>query len=95
MAHKSNYRALRKATIRTGGKKTPGVRFQGEKMTCVVCGTTQWSDPAVETGWDCVEVDGVGYYVCPEERKAAKEGRETYEAAYERILRKIMEVEKQ
>ena len=89
MAHKSNYRALRKATIRTGGKKTPGVRFQGEKMTCVVCGTTQWSDPAVETGWDCVEVDGVGHYVCPEERK----GRTAAEA-YERILRKILEMGK-
>jgi hypothetical protein len=90
VAHSSNYRKLRKTTIRTGGKKTAGLRFQGELMTCVMCGKTQQSDPAVESDWTFIEMEGTpGGYVCPDELAAAHAGREPYQDAYTRILLKI------
>lgn len=54
-----------KKTIYTGGKKKPGVLFQGEMMTCLVCHKKQKSDFKVESGWTAVTVDGVVYYFCP------------------------------
>lgn len=81
----------RKQTVYTGGRKIPGLRFQGEMMTCIMCGKQQKSDPKVESDWTCIEVDSVGYYVCPQELAAAHKGKESYEVAYDRILREVAE----
>jgi len=39
--------------------------FQGERMTCVMCGRSRMSDPKVESGWTCIEIDKRLFYVCP------------------------------
>ena len=50
----------------TGGKKTPGLLFQGEIMRCMRCGATQKSDPKVESGWTALEINGTKIiYICP------------------------------
>jgi hypothetical protein len=79
---------INRTTIHTSGKKIPGLKFQGEMMTCVMCGKEEKSDPKVESGWTCVEVDGKGYYVCPAEIPV--DGiKQQYEIAYRKILTKI------
>lgn len=66
--------------------------FTGEPMTCCMCGKTQQSDPKIESNWTYIEVDGVGYYVCPDElplnQKTATKW--DFERAYTRILKHIM-----
>jgi hypothetical protein len=81
----------RYSSIYTGGKKTSGLPFQGELMTCVMCDKQQQSDPAVESGWTRVEADGVGYYVCPAELPGASGTKQQFADAYDRILGKIIE----
>jgi hypothetical protein len=98
MAHSSNYRKHRKltmpkVTIHTGGKKVDGLRFQGEMMTCVMCGKTKQSDPAVESDWTFLEIEGKSGYVCHDELAAAHAGKEPYSDAYYRILKKILGLE--
>lgn len=56
---------MKKKTIRTGGKKTPGLLFQGEMMKCAVCGKEQKSDFKIESGWTAITVDSAVYYFCP------------------------------
>lgn len=77
------------ATIYTGGEPTPGLPFQGEAMTCVMCGRTQVSDPAVESNWRAITVDGEAYYACTREfpHDGARAGK--FAKAYARILSKI------
>lgn len=76
-------------TVYTGGEPTPGLPFQGETMTCVVCGRTKVSDPRVHSQWRAITVDGETYYACtrefPDDRASAKK----FQRAYDRILRKI------
>lgn len=61
--------------------------FQGEWMTCVVCGKQHQSDPKVESGWTHIEYDGQGFYVCPRELRPDKRG--DYSKAYRRVLNVI------
>lgn len=56
---------MKKKTIYTGGKPTPGLPFQGEIMTCESCRKTQKSNPGVESGWTSVDVDDKRFYFCP------------------------------
>ena len=80
-----------KASIFTGGQKVPGMKFMGETMTCVMCGKTQQSDPAVESGWTFLEIEGApGGYVCPDELPGPKATEAEFAAAYEKILRKLV-----
>lgn len=83
MAHKS--------TIYTGGKKTPGLRFQGEMMQCIMCGKEEKSDPAVESDWTCVEAGSAGYYVCPDELPKKGAVKQQYTIAWNKILRRVEE----
>lgn len=65
-------------------------RFTGEMMKCIMCGQEQQSDPDVESGWTCVEMDGSFFYVCPREiPKPGLRYKERYTAAWERIFRRI------
>jgi hypothetical protein len=80
-----------RASIHTGGKKTPGLRFQGEQMTCVMCGKSEQSDPAIESGWTFVEIEGTpGAYVCPDELPGPKGTKQQFADAYEKIMRKVL-----
>lgn len=76
--------------IYTGGQAVPGLRFQSETMTCLMCGKTQKSDPKVESGWTFLEADGRGFYVCPDELPGEKGTREEFSLAYAKILEKIV-----
>jgi hypothetical protein len=64
--------------------------FQGETMTCVMCGREQQSDPAVRSDWRCLEVDGQPYYVCPDHFPPDGSTKEAFSEAYQIILRAIM-----
>jgi len=82
-------------TIFTGGQKTPGLPFQGEQMTCVMCGKQHKSNPMVESNWTAITVDdGRTYYVCPAEFPPANSSRQAFAAAYEKILAKILKAAK-
>ncbi len=78
-------------TIYTGGQKVPGLRFQGETMTCCMCGKSQQSDPAVESNWRCLEVDRKPYYVCPVHFPADGASSLAFKEAYLAVLRKIID----
>lgn len=56
---------MHKKTIHTGGKKTPGLLFQGEMMLCRICGKQQKSDPKIESNWTALQIDDVVVYICP------------------------------
>lgn len=62
-------------------------RFQGEQMTCVVCGKQVYSDPNVSSGWTYIEYEGQGFFVCPAELEVNRYGGT--KQAYERVLRVI------
>jgi hypothetical protein len=39
--------------------------FSGELMKCIVCDVVELSDPTIEKGWRCIELDKSDrYYVC-------------------------------
>lgn len=63
--------------------------FQGETMTCILCGKQDQSDPEGETGWRLLEADGVPYYVCPAEFPPDDADSEAFAAAYMTVLAKI------
>ncbi|MCA0453392.1 MAG: hypothetical protein LCI00_05415 [Chloroflexi bacterium] len=56
---------MKKKTVHTGGKKTVGLLFQGEMMTCVMCKKEQQSDPKVESNWTAIQADEQVFYICP------------------------------
>ena len=37
--------------------------FNGEMMICIMSGEKKRSNPNVESGWDCLVLDGKSYYV--------------------------------
>jgi hypothetical protein len=49
-----------------------GLPFQGETMTCSLCGATRQSDPTVESQWDALQTGGLRLYYCPNHRVADK-----------------------
>lgn len=84
---------LHKTVEVTFGDIDPGTvsaPFQGEMMTCVMCGKQQASDPAVESNWRKLEIDGRPFYVCPEEFPPDGASTEAFAAAYKRILLKAI-----
>lgn len=68
------------------------LRFQGEMMHCALCGKTQRSDPAVESGWTYIEYADQGGYVCPDHLPSNREmaTKEEYAACYEVILAAVL-----
>jgi len=70
--------------------------FQGEEMHCVMCGRVQKSDPKVESNWTCLQVETRLYYVCPLHLPLHNRAKASdFERAYEKIFRKIAELEKE
>lgn len=67
--------------------KTP---FQGELMTCVMCGKQHKSDPHVESNWTTIDMGGQRWYICPDELPLNKTAtRWDFKRAYERIFHRI------
>lgn len=91
MSRKGIPRRIRRYTIHTGGAKIPGLPFQGETMTCVICGRNQQSHHAVESQWRAITIEGVRHYACPNEFPPDDSGtKEEFTAAYLKVFEAIM-----
>ena len=81
---------MRRTTIvQPAGEPVPGLPFQGETMTCVVCGRSLESSPDVSSHWRCIVVDNVRYYACVDEFPEDGADKKAFKASYLRILKKI------
>jgi hypothetical protein len=72
--------------------------FIGEMMTCCMCGKQEKSVPRVQSDWTVIEQpdDGKVYYICPDELPLNdKATKWDFARAYEKILRKIAELNEQ
>ncbi len=69
-------------------KADPPKFFQGEDMTCTLCGKVEKSDPNVTSNWTVIEADGQPYYCCP---ACLQENAGSIEGRYELLLKKIAE----
>jgi hypothetical protein len=72
------------------------VKFMGEEMICILCGKIQQSDPAVESGWLYVEIDGQGFYVCPDHQPKEREiySTKAWTEFYKIVILKVLEQRK-
>lgn len=75
------------------GKPKPTV-FQGERMYCALCSQQQQSDPAINTQWRALELEGQRYYVCPVHFPADDAGEEAFQAAYQDVIVRLIEKRK-
>lgn len=66
------------------------VLFQGERMTCCMCGRSEQSEPTVENNWRAIQVEDAIFYVCPGELPPDGSTKEQYSTAYARVLKKIL-----
>jgi len=55
-------------------------------MKCALCGKQEKSNPDVESGWRGIEMDGVFFYVCPNELPPNGSTAKEYKKAYTRVL---------
>jgi hypothetical protein len=39
--------------------------FQGEMMTCAICGKQKQSSPSIESNWNAIFINGELKYLCP------------------------------
>jgi len=62
------------------------VPFQGEVMRCELCNRVEKSDPLFDSGWRFIELDGIGYYICPNEFPPDGSSAKAFKEAYVRIL---------
>jgi hypothetical protein len=61
--------------------------FSGEMMLCVLCGRTERSDPAVNSQWRMVEMDGQArFYACPQHFPPDDGDAKAFEVAYLEFL---------
>jgi hypothetical protein len=65
--------------------------FQGEMMMCAICGKQQQSDPAIESHWTIIEIEGDPKYICPKHLPLndPHATRGDFIRAYRRIFRKL------
>lgn len=40
--------------------------FDGQVMTCKNCGRKERSSPYKSSDWNHIEIEGVGFYICPQ-----------------------------
>ncbi|MEO8608885.1 MAG: hypothetical protein ABI690_13420 [Chloroflexota bacterium] len=67
----------------------PPQEFQGELMTCAMCGKEQQSQPDQNSDWRLLEVNGQKHYVCTDHFPPDGSSKEAFADAYEKILRHI------
>jgi hypothetical protein len=65
--------------------------FNGETMTCVMCGARQQSDPKIESQWRLLVVDGGQYYACPKEFPKDGSSVKAFRKAYMAVMVRIAE----
>ncbi len=65
------------------------LRFQGETLTCTLCGKQEQSDPHVESNWRYIEADSKGAYICPKHFPKDGASAKEFEAAYYYIFRTL------
>lgn len=63
--------------------------FQGELMTCCMCGQQQLSSPDRNTDWRIIQFNRQNYYVCTEHFPPDEASAEDFSEAYKVILRHI------
>ena len=49
--------------------------FENEEMVCIMSGRRQKANPAIESGWDCIQLDDKFYYVSKEWREKSYKKR--------------------
>lgn len=65
--------------------------FQGEMMTCALCGRKLKSDPAKQSNWTVFQLDNLTYYVCTGCLQGSRAGRRgNYQKAYSDVIRKLV-----
>jgi hypothetical protein len=78
--------AVKHYTVQTGGKPTLGLPFQGEWMRCVICDREEKSDPAVQSGWRAIELNGVLYYGCRDHFPGDDASTDEFSTAYRNLI---------
>jgi hypothetical protein len=68
------------------------VLFQGEMMSCCMCGAKEKSDPGIETGWRAVQLDECVFYVCPKELPPNGSSAKEYGKAYSKVIGQCVEL---
>lgn len=69
---------------------TGQVFFQGEMMTCALCGKRQQSDPNVSSDWRVLQLDGQAFHVCTDHFPPDGAGKESFAVAYETIIKELI-----
>lgn len=66
--------------------------FQGEMMTCCMCGKQWKSHPRIESDWTTITLDSTRYYICPKELqgRGSKRSKEEAAAAMSRVMLHIV-----
>ena len=65
--------------------------FENEEMVCIMSGRRQKANPAIESGWDCIQLDDKFYYVSKEWREKSYKKR-GIPATQEIMMRKALEL---
>jgi hypothetical protein len=72
-----------------GTTRTPEP-FQGEVMTCALCGKREPSDPGRESQWRYLAIDGKGHHVCTDHFPPDGASVAAFQAAYTAVLRRLI-----
>ncbi len=64
--------------------------FNGELMICALCDKQQQHVISLDINWRLIQLDGRGYYICPDHFPTDGASIEAFTAAYENILRNLM-----
>ena len=68
--------------------ETPAV-FQGEMMTCCMCGKQQQSNPDQNSDWRIISLKNKNHYVCTDHFPPDGSSKEAFSEAYEKVLRHL------
>lgn len=64
--------------------------FDGEWMTCIICGRRERSNPERDSGWRAITAnDDPAYYVCPLEMPPGGAGEDKFSLAYTVVMHTI------
>lgn len=81
-----------KEVFTTGDGTEIPTLFDGEMMTCAICGKQQQSDPRQESNWRAIQIDEEIFYICtdhfPPDKMATIQG---FTDAYEEVINSLFE----
>lgn len=64
--------------------------FNGELMTCCMCGKQQQSQADQNSDWRIIELNEQKYYVCTDHFPPDDSSKEAFSEAYQKILRHLL-----